>query len=204
MAKLKIFGDSISGNCLKVKWTADYLGLDYDWIETSVLKKETRTPEFLKLNPSGQVPAVILSDGRTLSQSNAIILYLAALNESALAPSDLYQRAKLDEWLFWEQYSHEPTIAVRRFQKAFLGKRDHEIDPALLKKGYDALARLEGTLAHSPYLVGSALTLADISLLAYTRMAGDGGYELNDFPAIREWIARVERDLSLPAYEGVH
>ncbi len=202
MNRLSIYGDSISGNCLKVKWIADYIGLDYDWVETSVLKRETRTPEFLKINPAGQVPAVILPGGRKLSQSNAIILYLAALNDSPLLPSDLYVRAQLDEWLFWEQYSHEPSIAVRRFLKAFLKKPDEEIDPGLMKKGLDALTRLEDALADASYLAGSSLTLADISLVAYTRMAGDGGFDLGDFPAVETWIARVENDLSLSPYEG--
>ncbi|THD52273.1 glutathione S-transferase N-terminal domain-containing protein, partial [Phenylobacterium sp.] len=110
---MKIYGDSISGNCLKVKWVADSLGLSYEWIETSVLKSESRTEEFLALNPAGQVPAVILDDGRPLAQSNAIILHLA--EGSALIPEDAYQRAKMLEWMFWEQYSHEPYIAVARF-----------------------------------------------------------------------------------------
>ncbi|HQT52932.1 MAG TPA: glutathione S-transferase N-terminal domain-containing protein, partial [Phenylobacterium sp.] len=103
---MRIFGDSISGNCLKVKWTADHLRLSYDWIETDVLKAATRTPEFLALNPAGQVPAVILDDGRPLAQSNAIILHLA--EGSALIPADPYDRARMLEWMFWEQYSHEP------------------------------------------------------------------------------------------------
>src|SRR5215218_4545069 len=126
-AMLTIYGDSISGNCLKVKWTADHLGLAYDWIETDVLKGGSRTPEFLAMNPAGQVPAVILDDGRALAQSNAIILHLA--EGSALIPSDAYQRAKMLEWMFWEQYSHEPYIAVARFQMAYLGKAASELDP---------------------------------------------------------------------------
>ena len=95
---MKIFGDSISGNCLKVKWAADFLGLDYQWIETDVLRGETRSPAFLAINPAGQVPAVILTDGRTLAQSNAIILYLA--EGSSLVPEAHYDRAKILEWLF--------------------------------------------------------------------------------------------------------
>jgi glutathione S-transferase len=98
---VQIYGDSISGNCLKVKWTADYLGLAYDWIETDVLKSQTRTSQFLALNPVGQVPTVVLDDGRPLAQSNAIILHLA--EGSDLVPSDRYNRAKMLEWMFWEQ-----------------------------------------------------------------------------------------------------
>ncbi len=197
MAKLKIYGDSISGNCLKVKWTADLLGLSYDWIETSVLKSESRSPEFLKLNPAGQVPAVILSDGRALAQSNAIILYLNRAHKGGLLPKGEYARAKVFEWLFWEQYSHETAIAVRRFHKAYLKKPDAEIDQKLMEKGVAALALMEAALKKSPYLVGKALTLADIALVAYTRVAPEGGFDLSPYPSLRKWIARVESDLGI-------
>lgn len=199
MAKLKIYGDSISGNCLKVKWTADLLGLKYDWIETSVLKSETRTPEFLKLNSAGQVPAVVLPDGKALAQSNAIILYLNRAHKGGLLPKGDYARAKVFEWLFWEQYSHETAIAVRRFHKAYLKKSDSEIDPKLMEKGVAALTRLEEALQNADYLVGDKLTLADISLVAYTRVAPEGGFDLSPYPALQKWIARVERDLGVKA-----
>jgi len=202
MGTLKIYGDERSGNCLKVKWTAEHLGVDYEWIDVDVLSGTTRTEEFLALNPSGQVPAVILADGRVLSQSNAIIVYLAGLNDSALLPSDLYARAKVDEWLFWEQYSHEPCIAVRRFQKSMLGKAEDEIDPQLLVKGRRALGQMELALQGATYLVGDALTVADIALVAYTRVAHEGGFDLSEFPAVRAWIARVERDLAIDQAEA--
>lgn len=121
--KLTIYGDSRSGNCLKVSWTADLLGYDYDWVETDILRGESRTEEFLKRNPSGQTPTVVLPDGRALAQSNAIILHLASEKNSDLIPSDPYALAKVHEWLFWEQYSHEPYIAVRRFLKVLAGKK---------------------------------------------------------------------------------
>ena len=193
--KLQIFDDSRSGNCLKVRWTATHLGVDFDWTEIDVLSGATRTEDFLKLNPSGQVPAVILPDGRALSQSNAIIVYLAGLADSALLPTDLYERAKVNEWLFWEQYSHEPCIAVRRFQKSFLGKDDDELDPQLLTRGRRALGQMELALQGASYLVGDELTVADIALVAYTRVAHEGGFDLSEFPAVRAWVARVERDL---------
>lgn len=199
---LKIYGDKRSGNCLKVKWTAEHLGVDYEWIDVDVLSGTTRTEEFLALNPSGQVPTVILPDGRPLSQSNAIIIYLAGLNDSALLPSDLYARAKVNEWLFWEQYSHEPCIAVRRFQKSFLGKGEDQIDPQLLVKGRRALGQMELALQGASYLVGDALTVADIALVAYTRVAHEGGFDLSEFPAVRQWVARVERDLSIEKMEA--
>src|SRR3954470_5188009 len=124
---MKIYGDSISGNCLKVKWVADLLGLSYEWIETDVLASASRTPAFLAMNPAGQVPVVLLDDGRPLAQSNAIILHLA--DGSALIPTDRYARAKMLEWMFWEQYSHEPAVAVARFQVKYLGKPFPDLDP---------------------------------------------------------------------------
>lgn len=192
MSKLTIYGDSISGNCLKGKYVADVLGIPYDWKETSVMKQETRTPAFLAINPVGQVPVAILSDGRMLAQSNAIMLHLA--EGSKLIPAHAYDRAKMYEWLFWEQYNHEPNIASRRFLVAHLKK---EAPPHMLPRGEAALARMELQLKETPYLVGDALSLADIALVAYTRVAEEGGFELAKYPAVVAWIARVERDLGL-------
>ncbi len=192
---LRIFGDSISGNCLKVKWTADHLGIPYEWIETDVLKAETRTAEFLTLNPAGQVPAIILDDGRPLAQSNAIILHLA--EDSALIPADSYDRARMLEWLFWEQYSHEPYIAVARFQMEYLGRPKADLDPKLYERGGAALARMETVLAGQAFLVGNTLTLADVSLVAYTRVAHQGGFDLADYPAVKAWVSRVEAGLGI-------
>ncbi len=196
MSKLTIYGDSISGNCLKAKWVATRLAIPFDWIETSVVDAATRTPQFLALNPWGQVPLAVLADGRTLSQSNAIMLHLA--EGSDLIPADAYARAKMFEWLFWEQYSHEPVIAVRRFRVKFQNLRDDELDRSLHAKGIAVLGRLEQAATQAPYLTGDALTLADIALVAYTRWAEEGDYDLSPFPRLRAWIARVERDLDLP------
>ena len=192
---MKIYGDSISGNCLKVKWTADFLGLTYDWIETSVLKAESRTPAYLAMNPAGQVPAVILDDGRPLAQSNAIILHLA--EGSSLIPADAFERAKMFEWLFWEQYSHEPYVAVARFQVHYLGKPVAELDPKLVERGAGALARMELGLADGPFLVGEAVSLADVALVAYTRVSHEGGFDLSPYPKVKAWVARVEEALSI-------
>jgi glutathione S-transferase len=192
---VKIYGDSISGNCLKVKWTADLLGLGYDWIETDVLKAESRTPQFLAMNPAGQVPAVLLDDGRPLAQSNAIILHLA--EGSALIPEDPYERAKMLEWMFWEQYSHEPYVAVARFQVRFLGKSVAELEPRMMERGRAALQRLDDALDGVPFLVGSTVSLADVALVAYTREAGDGGFDLAKYPNVQAWIGRVERALGI-------
>jgi glutathione S-transferase len=192
---MRIYGDSISGNCLKVKWTADLVGLSYDWIETDVLTGETRTPAFLALNPAGQVPLVILADGRPLAQSNAIILHLA--EASPLIPADSYERAKMFEWLFWEQYSHEPYVAVARFQVKYLGKPVASLDAKLVERGLAALQRLEDALADGDFLVGDSVSLADVALVAYTRWAGEGGFDLGVFPNLRGWIGRVETALNI-------
>lgn len=192
---LRIYGDSISGNCLKVKWTADRLGLAYDWIETNVLTAETRTAEFLALNPAGQVPLVVLADERPLAQSNAIIFHLA--EGSALIPSDAFDRAKMLEWMFWEQYSHEPYIAVARFQMRYLGKPAESLEARLVERGAAALARLETQLKQSPFLVGERVTLADVALVAYTRVAHEGGFDLSLYPAVEAWVGRVEADLGI-------
>ena len=193
--KIRIYGDSISGNCLKVKWTADHLDVPYDWTETAVLTGATRTPAYLAMNPAGQVPLAILADGRPLAQSNAIILHLA--EGSDLIPADAYDRARMFEWLFWEQYSHEPYVAVARFQVKYLGKPVESLDPKLVERGAGALARLEQALTGADFLVGDRVTLADLSLVAYTRAAGDGGFDLGFYPAVTAWIGRVEAALNI-------
>lgn len=193
---IRIYGDSISGNCLKVKWVAERLGIEHDWVEIDILKGETNTDNFLAINPFGQVPVVAFDNGRTLAQSNAIITYLA--DGSDLIPQDAFERAKMLEWMFWEQYSHETAIAVRRFQKLYLKKKDDDIDPHLMAKGRRALGRMELALLGNDWIAGGeAMTLADISLLAYTRLAHEGGFDVSEFPAVHGWIARCERELGL-------
>ena len=154
--------------------------------------------EFLAINPAGQVPAVVLGDGRTLAQSNAITLYLA--EGSALIPADSFDRARMFEWLFWEQYSHEPYVAVRRFHLRYLKRAESDLDPKLFERGSAALQRLEDALGAESYLAGGRLSLADVALVAYTRMAGEGGFDLRLYPAVTRWIARVEADLGLGAF----
>ena len=194
-AKIKLYGSSDSGNAMKPRWVCDRLGIAYDWIETNAFNGETRTPEFLKLNPAGQVPTAVLADGRTLAQSNAIMLHLA--EGSALIPSDPYDRAKMFEWLFWEQNSHEIYVAVRIARVHYLNMRDDELDPVLMTRGKAALSRMEHQLRETPYLIGSVLTLADIALLAYTRKAELGGFDLASYPSVQAWIARMQSDLGL-------
>lgn len=192
---MKIYGDINSGNCLKVKWVCDHLALPYVWVAIDTLKQETRTPEFLGLNDAGQVPVVGFDDGRTLAQSNAIIRYLA--RGSDLVPADAFAQAKMDEWLFWEQYSHEPYIAVCRFHMFYLGKPASELDPEKVKCGHAALARMERQLAITSFLVGDTISLADVSLLAYTRLSHEGGFDLGVYPCIRRWIGETEKVLGL-------
>jgi glutathione S-transferase len=192
---MKIYGDSNSGNCLKVKWVCDRLALPYSWIEIDIMKGESRTPQLLKLSGAGRVPTIEFDDGRALAQSNAIIRYLA--QGSDLIPADGFAAAKMDEWLFWEQYSHEPTIAVCRFQMRYLGKSASDLDSERVKRGYAALARMEHQLAATRFLIGDSFSLADVSLLAYTRLAHEGGFHLDGYAALRRWIGEAEQALGL-------
>src|SRR5262245_1793952 len=192
---MKIFGDTTSGTCLKVKWVCDRLRLPYRWIDIDTMKGETRTPEFLRLNSAGQVPTIELDDGRTLAQSNAIIRYLA--RGSDLIPADAFAAAKMDEWLFWEQYSHEPYVAVCRFQMVYLGKTASERDPEKVKRGVAALDHMERHLGHNRFMVGDAFSLADVALLAYTRVAHEGGFEIALDAVVARWIGDTEKKLGL-------
>ncbi len=192
---MRIYGDSISGNCLKVKWTCDFIGHSYEWIETSVVAGDTRKPAFLEINPVGQVPAIVFDDGHRLAQSNAIILYLA--DGSALIPDDPFARAKMLEWMFWEQYSHEPAIAVARYQVKFEGKPVADLAPRLVERGWAALKGLDDGLVDREFLLGPAVSLADVALVAYTRWAGDGGFDVARYPRLRGWIGRCEQALNV-------
>lgn len=190
-----LYGDKVSGNCLKVKWVADHLGLTYRWVDVDVVKGEAKEPDFVAKFPIGQVPAVEWDDGRRLAQSNALMLFLAS--GSALIPADDFARAQMLQWLFWEQYSHEPAIAVRRFQRFYLGKPDSEIDPALEKKGRAALDQMQAHLVTRDWFVADGLSCADIGLVAYTRVAHEGGFDLAEWPAVAAWVGRVEQALGI-------
>ena len=194
-ASMTIYGDSISGNCLKVKFVADRLALPYDWVEISVLNQETRTAEFLAMNPAGQVPVVRFADSGTLAQSNAIMLHLAWGTD--LIPADPFERAQMFQWLFWEQYSHETAIAVLRFQRFYLKKTDSEIGPALPAKCLKVLGLMNDHLQGREYFVGEKLSLADVALVAYTRFAHQAGIDLAAYPNVRQWVHRIENDLKL-------
>ena len=188
---LTVHGDIRSGNCLKVKWMLDTLGRDYQWRPVDIMAGESRTPEFLLLNPFGQTPVVVFEDGRALAQSNATLLHLA--EGTTWTPVDPWERARMLEWLFWEQYSHEPYVAVARFQRVYAGKTAEEVEPRLIERGHAALARMEAAVAETAWLAGGqGATLADLALVAYTRVADEGGFDLVGYPNIRGWIGRTE------------
>ena len=197
---MKIHGDIHSGNCLKVKYTADRLGLAYEWVAVDVVKGGAKTAQFLALNPQGQVPCVEFADGRVLAQSNAIIRYLAL--GSPLLPDDAWAQAKIDEWLFWEQYSHEPYVAVCRYHMLYLGKSKDSRDPQKVERGEKALDFMDAQLKGRTYLVGETLTVADIALLAYTHVADEGGFDLAMRPNVQKWITRCNVDFGLTPRRG--
>ncbi|MGV8834176.1 MAG: glutathione S-transferase family protein [Devosia sp.] len=198
---LQVYGDLGSGNCLKVKYIADATGTPYVWHDVPVRSGGTATPEFRALNPFGQMPVVVLDDGRPLAQSNAILRYLA--QGSRFIPTDRYDAAKVDEWLFWEQYSHEPTVAVARSRVIYDGQDTAKLDPVLVGRANAALDRLEQALTGQVFLVGNAMSIADIALLVYTRSAPDAGLDLAARPAITRWIAACEQELGLTATAAV-
>lgn len=195
MDPFEIFGDLASGNCLKVKYTADFLALPYRWTTIDIMRGESRTPAFLQLNPSGQVPVIRLADGRALGQSNAILRFIA--KGSTLLPEDPFAQAKIDEWLFWEQYNHEPYIAVCRFHMHYLGKSKETRDPVRVQRGEQALDFMNARLENRAWLSGETMSVADISLLAYTRLAGEGGFDLTTRKNVLAWIERSENALQL-------
>jgi len=189
---MTIYGDLYSGNCYKLKLICALLAIGHEWIPVDILKGETRSEDFLALNPNGQIPVCVTSSGDVLTESNAILYYLA--RDSHYWPQDRLAQTRVLEWQFFEQYSHEPAIAVARFIKLYQDmpedrKAEHE---AKLKAGYRALAIMEHQLEKNDYLVGENCSTADISLFAYTHVAPEGGFELSKFPAITAWIARIE------------
>jgi glutathione S-transferase len=197
---MRVFGDLGSGNCLKVKYAADHLDLPYAWVHVDIMQGETRTPEFLERFPLGRIPAVELPDGRRLAESNAIIRYLA--RGSALLPEDAFAQAKIDELMFWEQYSHEPYVATTRYHMVYLKRTLAEREPWRVERGEAALDVLDGLLTGREWLVGAAMSIADIALLPYTRLAHEGGFDLASRVAVRAWVARCERALQLAPAQG--
>jgi glutathione S-transferase len=188
----KIYGMTGSGNCWKPAVLLKQLGEPFEWVEMNLLKGESRAPEFLAKNANGKVPLLQLADGRTLAESNAMLCYLAEGSE--YFPADRWQRGKILQWMFFEQYSHEPYIATVRWWVHFLHKQDEWQDKIAeaMKKGYAALTVMERQLEQTPFLAGEHYSIADIALYAYSHVAYQGGYDLSAYPAIRAWLQRVE------------
>ncbi len=188
---MKIYGDTQSGNCYKVQLVCQLLNIDHQWIDVDILAGDTKSDDFLKKNPNGKIPLLELNSGETLSESNAIINFLAF--GSDLYPNDRLAQARVLQWQFFEQYSHEPFIAVARFINKYLGLPADKADEYAAKQtgGHKALHVMEQQLAKTPFLAGEKVTTADISLYAYTHVADEGGFELEAYPAIRAWLDRV-------------
>ena len=190
--QIQFHGDSISGNCYKLQMACAELGLDYVWHEMDILAGDTQTPRFLALNPNGKVPLMTLADGRVLPESNAILSYLA--DGSALAGTDRYAKASVLQWLFFEQYSHEPFIATSRFIMKYLNNPPSRRADVEAKRpgGHKALAVMEQQLATQKFIANNDYSIADIALYAYTHVAHEGGFDLDDYPFLRRWLNRIE------------
>ncbi len=187
----RVYGDVWSGNCYKVKLALTQLGLAFEWVPVDIMKSESRTPEFLAKNPNGRVPTLELEDGTCLAESNAILWYLA--EGTPLVPAERLARAQTLQWMFFEQYSHEPNIATSRYIIRYLGNPPERRAAlaARVEPGYAALGVMEAHLKSQDWFASEKYSIADIALYAYTHCAGEGGFDLARFPAIRAWLARV-------------
>jgi glutathione S-transferase len=187
-----LYNSTVSGNCYKVRLLLAHLGIDYELLEVDVVDRSNR-PELLgELNPALRVPTLVLDDGRPLGESGAILWYFG--EGTPFVPEDRYERAQVLQWMFFEQYDHEPAIAVVRFLLAYSGRPREQVAQrveALQPAGYRALDAMERHLAGRAFLVGDRMTLADIALYAYTHVADEGEFDLTSYPAIRTWLERV-------------
>ena len=197
---MKIYADIQSGNCYKIKLLTSLLSIEHEWVHIDILANETLTETFLKKNQNGKIPLLELDDGRFLSESNAILNYLAS--NTPLLPNDKFVNAKIQQWQFFEQYSHEPFIAVARYIAKYLGLPDDRRADYESKQqgGHKALQVMEAQLQKTPYLVGKDLTTADVSLYGYTHVAHEGGFNLIEYPAIKKWLNRIQAH---PKYIGM-
>jgi glutathione S-transferase len=197
---MKIYGDTKSGNCYKLKLICGLLNIEHDWVPVDILRGETRSEDFLKLNPNGQIPVCVTDSDEVLTESNAILYYLA--QDSHYWPARKLAQTRVLEWLFFEQYSHEPSIAVARFIKFYQDmpeQRRQEYD-LKIKAGYRALDLMEQHLDQRKYFAADRCSIADISLFAYTHVAHEGGFDLSTYPAITAWISRIQ---ALDGYLGM-
>jgi glutathione S-transferase len=189
---VRLYNSAVSGNCYKVRLLFAHLGVEYETVELSVVDRSNRPDVLGGLNPALRVPTLVLDDGRPLGESNAILWYFG--DGTDYVPTDKYERAQVLQWQFFEQYQHEPAIAVARFLIAYseLPREQYEDRlPQLLKNGYVALDAMERHLDGKSFLVGEGYSIADISLYAYTHVADEGGFDLEPYPAIRSWLERV-------------
>ena len=187
----KVYGDYRSGNCYKVKLMLTLLGKPYQWVPVDILKGETQSDAFLAKNPNGKIPVLELEDGTCLWESNAILNFLA--DGSSFLPSEPRLRTQVLQWQFFEQYSHEPYVAVARFIQLYQGlpaERAEEYKVCQVR-GHKAFKVMERQLQQTPYLVGNDYSIADIALYAYTHVAHEGGFDLSAYPAINAWLARI-------------
>jgi glutathione S-transferase len=192
---IRLYDYLISGNGYKVRLLLTQLAIPFERIELNIAKGETRTPEFLRKFPNGRIPAVELDDGKLLFESNAIVAYFA--EGTPFMPADRFQRALVLQWLFFEQYSHEPYIASVRYLVMHPDVADPRraiVDTMMRPRGYDALGVMEGHLKSRDWFVGDSYSIADIALYAYTHVAEEGGFQLGDYPAIRAWLKRVKSE----------
>lgn len=189
---MRVYGDIRSGNCYKIHVLLSWLQQPFEWVHVDILAGESQTEAFRQKNPNGKIPVLELDDGRTLSESNAILNYLA--DGTRFLPNDAWQRARALQWQFFEQYSHEPYIAVARYIALYLGLPDERRAEYEAKQagGNKALSVMNEHLSAHPFFVGSGPTVADIALYAYTHVAGDGGFDLSRYPAVAQWCARIE------------
>jgi glutathione S-transferase len=186
-----LYNSAVSGNCYKVRLLLAHLGHAYETVDVSVVDRSNRRELLSDLNPALRVPTLVLDDGRPLAESNAILWYFGEGTE--YMPTDAYERAQVLQWCFFEQYSHEPNIAVARFWLAYSGTPEKFTErlPERMQGGYAALDAMERHLAERTFLVGDRYSIADIALYAYTHVAHEGGFELDAYPGIRAWLERV-------------
>ena len=189
---VKLYDYLSSGNCYKIRLLLTQLQIPFQRVDIDILKGESRTPEFLSINPNGRVPVLETESGQFLAESNAILFYLS--QNTNFFPSDAFEQAQVMQWLFFEQYSHEPYIATSRYWISILGKAEEYRDAIQQKRqpGYAALGVMEKHLTNQEFFVGNRYTIADMGLFAYTHVADEGGFDLTKFPAIQKWIDHVK------------
>ena len=189
---VRLYDYLISGNGYKVRLLLTQLGIPFERVDLDILKGETRTPEFLAKNPNGRIPVLEVEPGVYLAESDAILFYLA--EGTPFLPDGRLQRAQVLQWMFFEQYSHEPNIATVRFwMHTEMTPEREAMLPAKRKLGYAALDVMESHLVRHDFFVAGAYSIADIALYAYTHVAGEGGFDLQRYPAVRGWFDRVRR-----------